>query len=117
MFITLATKNLIKDIRTNKSNITSVTLDTTPIGRTAQVLHDKLTKYAKLFIDATKKLEELHRKVNLVSTSWKRRALMSIIQPLDITRNTYRNIFNLELKQARNYKDLKNQWWDVKPFR
>ncbi len=108
LFIKLKIQN-VKD----KPVTTATTLP--ELGRTSQILHAKLQKYAGLYVQAIKTIASLKQTIaskrGKASTGDKFN-----LQNWTKKKNLYRDIFNLALKQSKNYKDLVPYWAGAKPL-
>jgi len=114
---TILTKNLIVEIR-NRKPVAKITSEEK--GRTSLALQAKLLKYAAQYVKAVKDLDitrKLQAKTPISRATANVHANLRVSVSYLIKRgNNAAAIFNLALKQSRNYKDLTSTWGTVKPL-
>ncbi len=88
-----------------------------PMGRNEKLLHDKLIKYFKLYKDGIDTISSWKKKMAfLLSQNRGIGSYRTNIAGLQKRVNLYRDIFNVALKQSRNYKALTSLWGPIKPL-
>ncbi len=86
-----------------------------PMGRNEKLLHNKLTKYFTLYKNGLNTIAKWKTTVEFLQS--KNRSIGSYrtnISKLQKKVNLYRDIFNVALKQSRNYKALTSLWGPIK---
>ncbi len=86
-----------------------------PMGRNEKLLSDKLFKYFKLYKDGVNTIDSWKKKMAfLLSQNRGIGSYRTNIASLQKKVNLYRDIFNVALKQSRNYKALTSLWGPIK---